>query len=198
MEFPFSESTKAKKKSRKGSVPMNVETLMKQDHYAKGDAKLSSLQFRAFAEAVQEKLAFGEYNPTPVAPLAGTYSAAGIQRAPTVSSEEAFEAVKQLQKAKGPRKQLEAGAVGGVAAPFINVARGATKGFLDTKGGLRRRLGGAAAEVGKTSLGDVGAQVVGGGLTGVALSAGREGLKVRGAKKKLRTFLTQQYGQQVG
>jgi NADH dehydrogenase/NADH:ubiquinone oxidoreductase subunit G len=193
MEFPFTESTKAKKKSRKGSVPMNVETLMKQDRFEKGEAKLSSLQFRAFAEALQEKLAFGAYNPTPRAPLAGTRSAAGIQRAP-VSTEEALEAAKVLQQAKGKGKHLEAAGISGVAAPLITGASRAVKGFVDTKGSLRNRLAGAAKEVGTSSLGDVAAQATAGGLTGGILSASREGLQAHKAKKKIRTFLEQHQG----
>jgi hypothetical protein len=197
---PFSKGS-CPGKSRKGAVPVNIETLMNQVYHNK--TKSSALQFRAFSLALQEKFAAGDYNPLYRAPRAGTMSAAGIRLAPSVGDDEepkkkqsedvsrteALEAAKQLTKKRQVKKHLAVAGLSGTAAPAIAAASRAAKGFLDTPGTLRKRLGGAATEVGQATLGEVGSQAVGGGLTGAVLSAGREGLQLHGAKKKVRSFL---------
>jgi len=172
MKFPFSDPNKAKRKSRKGAMPANVETLMKQDRCSKGGAKLSSLQFQAFAQALKEKLAIVS-TPQPV------------------SREQAREAAKTLRKPKSMRRHVEIAGISGAATPLIAGASRAAKGFADTKGGLKARLAGAAKEVGTATLGDVASQAVGGGLTGGVLSASREGLQTRKARKQLDAYLAQ-------
>lgn len=154
------------KKSRKGATPVNVETLMEQNLHDK--SKLSCLQFRCFSEALREKLA----------------AASGV------STQEALAAAKELAKPRTPTTHLEMAGLGATATPIIGAASRASRGFLDTPGNLRARLRGAAKEVGKATVGDVGSQVVGGGLTGGLLSASREGLQVAKAKKKVKGFLS--------
>jgi hypothetical protein len=195
-------------------MPVNVETLMKRDRHDKGK-EASILQFRAFSASMQSKMAAGDYNPLYRAPLAGTVSSSGARLAPSeedtvepakkktsaagVSRAEALAAAKDISETKRSlgRQALEAGIIGGAAAPLVTAASRAAKGFADTSGGLRARLGGAAREVGTASVGDVASQVVGGGLTGATLTGARKGLQLSKAKRKVKAYISRP-GRQKG
>jgi len=170
-------------------MPLNVETLTKQERH--GKAKISGLTFDAFSSTMM-----GKWSAYPD-PSAGTVSpTTGIQRTPSTlaDDDDAEEAVKTLSHGKNVRKHLGIGAVGAAAGPLIAAASRGAKGFLDTKGGVGVRTGGALKEVSKASLGDVGSQAVGGGLGGVVSSMGLEEIKVRQAQDKLRSFLQRSKG----
>lgn len=157
---------KSPKKSRKGSTPFNVETLIDQTRYDK--SKLSSLQFQCFSEALQEKIAEGA----------------------KITSEEALVAAKELARRRAPTRHLEAATLGAVATPVITTASRAAKGFVDTPGNLGAKARGALVGAGKATAGDVASHVIGGGLTSGMISAGREGLRLHKAKTKVKEFLT--------
>jgi hypothetical protein len=113
------------RKSRKGSVPVNIETLVKQKRHDKGNAKLSALQFQAFSLVMQEKLARSAAGPS-LEPLGGedpkkppdldlrSRLDVGVPRPTTVraktsedvSAEEAMRAVKALRERPGIKKHL--------------------------------------------------------------------------------------------
>lgn len=189
MEY-FSKGPKLRK-GRSGAMPKNVSTVLKEngDDTSKipGQKKLSAIQFHAFGDELR-KIAAGAYNP-----LSASNQSTGRSGVPpaVVTNDEALEAALTLDKSKrkplvGPAKM---GLVGGALAPMVGAAARGLKGFIDTPGGLKRRLAGAGKEIANVTGGTVAGQALAGGLTSAALSKARQELTESAAEKRVNQFL---------
>lgn len=114
-----------------------------------------------------------------------------------VSDEEAIDAAKQLSvdPRTRARRYAESGVVGGALNPVVNATGTFVQGVVE--GGKGRRLASGLAAAGKKLRGgEVAGQVTKGLLGGMAVQAGREGLRLQEAKDTYQRFM-QQHGQAV-
>lgn len=109
-----------------------------------------------------------------------------------VDPHEAIDAAKTLtygSKGRG-RRVAEAGVLSGMAAPAIQIAGHAARGYMDaSKGG---RLAGAMGAVKGLTKGDHAKAIIGGGLGAATIAASREGLQHHKARKTFQAFMQQQ------
>lgn len=116
-----------------------------------------------------------------------------------VSDEEAIDAAKQLSvdPRTRARRYVESGVVGGALNPLVNASGEFAKNFTEHQGSLKARaLHGVAGAAKKLGKGEVAGTATKGLLGGMAVQAGREGLRLQEAKDTYRRFM-QQHGQEA-
>lgn len=153
---------KQRTKSRKGSLPINIETLIGKESLN----KISCAQVLSFSSAFMK-----------------------LGRDDVVTRSEAREAKKVLKKGPDGKRVRETAVAGGISAPAIFAASRGVKGFADTPGNLKKRLVGAGREIAKHTKGDYLAAGAGGAATGAVYSGAREGFDLLNARRTYNDYM---------
>jgi len=152
---------RAASKSRKGSIPRNINTLAE-------SAKLS-----AFSDELRKLASVGQEPGPPVDDLA-------VQ-----------EAAAKLRKPKPWRTIGQTATMASLAAPAIATGGRFVEGFVDTPGDVRARALGGARNAATQTAGQLASRAVTTGLGGGVIAAAKEGLDLHNARKTVHGYLSQ-------